>query len=745
MLQDRRNVFIAVVSLTALSSWSLFIAFNWWTSNTSTTVVDASPFTSLIVAHTVVFLLLMLVSARWYTERMQRRYAELNVRFSQERLDNILASAMDAIISIDEKQNIILFNQAAEKLFGYAAAEMIGQPLELLIPPAFRSDHREHVRKFGHSMTSRRTMGQLGTVKGLRSNGEEFPVEVSISQTVIDGKIVYSAIVRDISARQKVEDALRRSEALLAKAQALAHIGSFEMNIQTGADHWSRELYHILGREPSDGPMAPEAMVQQYVHPEDRVRVRQVIEQSLKTGEPWELTFRIKRVDGSIRHILSRGQPLPEPSGQYHRLIGFLMDETEKNKLEAQLLRAQRLESIGILSGGIAHDLNNMLTPIMMSVNLLRQPRTDADRQSILNTLQLSAERGAAMVKKLLTFTGGIDRQNETINVQEIVLEIESILQHTLPKNITLEVHYDQDLWQVQGDCTQLSQVLMNLAINARDAMPLGGKLTIQARNQVVDKLLLSSLQEGKPGTFVAVTVSDNGTGMCSETMEKIFDPFFTTKETGKGTGLGLSTVRGIVHSHGGFIHVQSEIGYGTQFVVYLPSAQNASASIAIPSEQPFAAHPQGLCCLIVDDEAHIVEAARMTLESQGYQVLTAANGQEALSQWQQHQGQIGAVLLDMMMPVMDGPATIAELHARDPHLIIIAMSGLKTPNRQADQELAHINGFLQKPFSGEQLIQTLESVWQSKSSRSEREKINAPAEGDVKAPKVVLGANEIP
>lgn len=670
--------------------------------------------TTLILAHGAVFLLLLLVGSRWYLERWQRRLAEANVRQSQAKLENILDSAMDAIISINDRQEIILFNQAAEKLFGYSAKEMMGQPLDRLIPLRFRAVHGEYVRQFGASGVSQRTMASLGIVKGLRQSGEEFPIEVSISQTELAGKKIYSAIVRDITARQQVEEALRRSEALLAKAQELAHIGSFEIHLQSGMDHWSDELFVILGREKSEGPLPPEEMIRLYVHEEDLPRVQQVVSDSLRKGQPWELAFRIKRADGTLRHVLSRGQPLAEDSGQFHKLIGFIMDETEKSKLEAQLLRAQRLESIGILAGGIAHDLNNMLTPIMMSVTLLRQERAELDRKAILNTLQMSAERGAAMVKKLLTFTGGIERLHVPLRVQDLMAEVGSILQHTLPKNINLDLRVEPDLWTVKGDMTQLSQVLMNLAINARDAMPEGGQLNLHAENRDIDAPFLRTHHEGKPGRYVMISITDTGTGIPPDAIEKIFDPFFTTKETGKGTGLGLSAVRGIVRSHGGLINVYSEVGQGTQFVIYLP----AEDALAETPETPKAAGPArsqtGQLILVVDDESNIIEAARLTLEGHGYRVVTAQDGRDGVRQLQQHQGQIGAVLLDMMMPHMDGPAAIDEMRALDPQLKIITMSGLRTPTRTKDLALDKVQAFLQKPFTGEQLLKVIDDVLQN-------------------------------
>jgi nitrogen-specific signal transduction histidine kinase len=384
-------------------------------------------------------------------------------------------------------------------------------------------------------------------------------------------------------------------------------------------------------------------------------------------------------------------------------------DTTDKKKLQAQFLRTQRLESIGTLAGGIAHDLNNVLTPILMTAKLLKRPRPEAERLQLLETLQASAERGAEMVKQVLSFAGGMEGQRIRVQLDQIIAEVKTLLDHTLPKSIEVRIEAQDELLTILGDTTQLSQVLMNLCVNARDAMPQGGTLTIRAENIVLDAAAAEPFNVA-PGPFVRIDVEDTGIGIPRELIDKVFDPFFTTKEPGKGTGLGLSTALGIVHNHGGFIQVTSKVDRGTQFTVHLPALVDAEPG-SVESGLPDLPTGHGELILVVDDEAFIVQAARMTLETAGFHVLSAANGREATALYQAYPHQIQAVLLDMMMPVMDGPATIQALQKIDPQVRIIATSGLRLAGRDARTVAAGARALLQKPYSEEQLLATLGRV----------------------------------
>lgn len=385
----------------------------------------------------------------------------------------------------------------------------------------------------------------------------------------------------------------------------------------------------------------------------------------------------------------------------------------ERERLQAQFLRTQRLESVGVLASGIAHDFNNLLTPILMAAKLLKEDRPEEERQHLLTTLQASAERGAEMVGQLLAFAGGADGHRVTLQPRHIIKEIKTILEHTVPKTIQIQVDLADNLKPVHADATQLSQVLMNLCVNARDAMPTGGTLTIQASNALLNEDSVRMYPDARPGSYVLIAVTDTGVGIPADVLDKVFDPFFTTKGAGKGTGLGLATVLGIVRGHGGFINVYSEVGRGSRFAVYLPvvaEEEPLQAEKELP-QQPQQPKGRGEMILVVDDESFILEAARATLEGRGYRVMTARDGREAIDLYQQHQGEIQAVLLDMMMPGMDGQATMTALEKLDPGVRIVASSGLRVSERVAETLAAGQGAFLPKPYTDEQMLATLAKV----------------------------------
>lgn len=386
------------------------------------------------------------------------------------------------------------------------------------------------------------------------------------------------------------------------------------------------------------------------------------------------------------------------PSGQ----LVIDIDVTERRRREAQERRSQRLESIGTLAGGIAHDLNNVLAPIIMAARILERNIPGQDRQDLLQTIRLSAHRGAEMIKQLLAFAGGNEGSRESIELRQVLLEVQSILGHTLPKTIQVEVEAPDALWNVVGDATELSQVLMNLSINARDAMPDGGCLRLTAENVLVDGSVRPWSDVLRPGPHVRITVADTGTGISPSIIERVFDPFFTTKDQGDGTGLGLSTSLGIIRGHDGAIHVHSEPGQGTTFAIYLP-AQSAPPPADVGGRYDLP-RGQGECILVVDDEAALLEMTCATLQSYGYRAVPAADGEQAVALLEQPDASIQLAIVDMMMPGMNGPATVAALHRVRPELPTIASSGLRRPAVGTDQ-LAGSVGYLPKPFSDEQLL----------------------------------------
>lgn len=398
--------------------------------------------------------------------------------------------------------------------------------------------------------------------------------------------------------------------------------------------------------------------------------------------------------------------------GRPARLLSAI-DITEKKKVQAQLLRTQRMDTIGTLAGGIAHDLNNVLAPILMAVQLLKDRHSDESSQRLLDTLQTSAKRGANIVRQVLTFARGVEGERVPLQPRHLLMNIDKMIKETFPKSIRLDTEHAKDLWTVVGDPTQLDQVLLNLCVNARDAMPQGGILKFRAENTVIDEHYSRLNLEAKPGPYVMIEVSDTGHGIPPNVIDRIFEPFFTTKEIGIGTGLGLSTVMAITKSHGGFLNVYSEVGKGTSFKIYIPSSRSSEALEAQvnPVKAPSGS---GELILIVDDEAAVREIAQATLESYGYRVVAAKNGAEAVACYARQSGEIRLVLLDMMMPVMDGPAAIHALRTINPQVLIIAASGLietaKTVSAIPDVG-ATVRAVLMKPYTAERLLTTVHEV----------------------------------
>jgi signal transduction histidine kinase/ActR/RegA family two-component response regulator len=394
----------------------------------------------------------------------------------------------------------------------------------------------------------------------------------------------------------------------------------------------------------------------------------------------------------------------------------ILTDRNEKKAIESQLLRSQRLESLGTLAGGIAHDLNNVLTPIQLSLDLLRDAKTDEARRPLEAMIQANLDRGAHLIRQILLFardpaskTGRVQESSasDPTQLQQVLTEVEQILSLGLSKSIAVEVRSGAGLAPVLVEAALLRQMLLNLGVNARDAMPMGGRLTITATSVQVSSDQARLNPPAKPGPHVLFTVTDTGEGMSAEILDRIFDPFFTTREPGKGAGLGLSAVFGLVKRHGGLIEVDSTLGVGSEFRVYLPAAPGAASSPPDVSQMP---RGNNELILVIDDEEAIRHLARATLEAFNYRVLTAADGAEGVALFAAHQHDIRAVLTDMMMPVMDGTATIRALRRLDPKARIIASSGLLTPH-SAELVNTRVSAFLPKPYSARKLLETLHAA----------------------------------
>ncbi len=411
--------------------------------------------------------------------------------------------------------------------------------------------------------------------------------------------------------------------------------------------------------------------------------------------------------DGRVLVLDCRWAMVRDTHGNAQSILSIDTDITERKKIEQQFLRAQRMESIGTLAGGIAHDLNNSLGPIILSLDLLGQKLTDPESQELLEIISTCANRGAGMVRQVLSFGRGVDGERQEVQIRHLVRDIEKIVNDTFLKHIEVRTSVPNDLWTVMGDATQLHQVLLNLCVNARDAMPSSGNLTISAENLALDEHYAAMNPEAHPGAYIVLEVEDTGTGIPRSAIEKIFDPFFTTKEIGKGTGLGLSTTLAIVKSHGGYIRVYSEPGTGTTFKIYLPAQTEAASPIAAERvvELP---RGNGELILVVDDESSVRHVTQQTLEAFGYRVILAADGAEAVALYAQRGDEIAVLLTDMMMPIMDGPATIQVLRKLNAQLPIIAASGLPANDYIAKFASLGVQHFVPKPYTAETLLKVL-------------------------------------
>lgn len=630
-----------------------------------------------------------------------RRESEQRLR----QLSQAVEHSPAAVVITNRRGDIEYVNPKFTETSGYTFEEVIGKNPRILKSGEFSpGDYKALWKKI--------TSGQewRGEFHNKKKNGELHWESASISPIVDDnGRIThFVAVKEDITERKKMEDSLRESEALFRAMSEASPLGIVlvdeNANVVYANEAHRRISGLTLGRLVGKGWLDA-------VHPDDRGRAVSEWEEINRTRKPFRSERRLLRPDGKIVWISVTAAPIlhkksAEAAPVVNGYVGIVEDITEHRRMEEQALRTQRMESIGTLASGVAHDLNNILSPIMMSVDMLR---ADSDvppdvREEMLATIGDCAARGADIVGQVLTFARGTQGERSVLQLRHLVKDVEKIARGTFPKSITVVNHVPRDLRPVNGDSTQLHQVLMNLCINARDAMQSGGTLAIRGENIDLDENDALACPEAKPGPYTLLHVTDTGGGIPQEIIHKIFDPFFTTKEIGKGTGLGLSTVTGIVRSHGGFVSVHSEVGKGSTFKVFLPSVVNGEADGSRKGECTVQGG-RGESILVVDDEAAILEVTEALLKKHGYNVLTAANGVEAISLYVRHAGMIQVVLTDVMMPLMDGVNLARAVKKMNPALKIICTTGQAEESRQAELRALGVNFFLQKPCSAGKLL----------------------------------------
>jgi PAS domain S-box-containing protein len=518
----------------------------------------------------------------------------------------------------------------------------------------------------------------------------------------IQQSTLFEQVQTELSERKRSEETIREQAALLDITTDAIFVQALDHQIL----FWNKGAERLYGwQAPEALAMSANKLLDQDTSPQIEEIQKTVIESGKWHGELNQVTK-----DGKELIVESRWTLMHDEQGQPKSHLVVNTDITQKKQLEMQFLHAQRLESLGTLASGIAHDLNNMLTPILMSAQLLqlKLPNADEPIQRLLQMQETNAKHGAALIKQMLSFARRTEGKRTMLQVKHLLLEIRQIVNQTFPKSIEVCTDIEPDLWAVYADATQLHQVLMNLCVNGRDAMPDGGSLKISAKNFFMEENSTEMNVHAQVGPYMVITVSDTGMGIPPELVDRIFEPFFTTKEVGKGTGLGLSTVIGIIKNHGGFINVYSEVGRGTQFKLYLPAVQETETQPAEELELPPGC---GELILVVDDEEAIREITKTSLETYGFKVLVASDGIEAIALYAQHKDEISVVLMDMMMPSMDGAKTILVLKKLNPLVKIIAASGLVPSDKVSAAMGTGIKAFLSKPYTAQQLLKTLHLV----------------------------------
>lgn len=616
---------------------------------------------------------------------------------SENRLRAIFESEPECVKIVSPAGLLLDINPAGLRMIEAGnRCDVLNRPVADFIHPADRAAYA--------TLHERSTQGENGQmqfrVKGL--GGTERWMETHATPLrEANGQIgSVLSVSWDITERKLTEAKMREQAALLDKAQDAIVVRDLNHRVL----FWNKSAERLYGWKTDE---ALNQSVQTLVY-RDLNMYETAFQTTLAKGE-WVGEIEQFTRDGKPLTIEGRWTLVRDDEGRPKSILAINTDISERKILEQQFLRAQRMESIGTLAGGIAHDLNNLLAPIVMGVDLLKQFGLNEHSLDLVRNIERSAHRGTDLVKQVLSFARGVEGSRVTVFPVHIVREIEAIAQSTFPKNITFKSDAPKNVWPITGDPTQLNQVLLNLCVNARDAMPDGGRLSIMIRNHTVTPADATLRPEIGPGRYVRIDVSDTGCGMSPQVIERIFEPFFTTKELGKGTGLGLSTVMGIIRSHEGFIQVKSALNEGSVFTLHLPAPPETtprdSTSTGDAETLP---RGNGELVLVVDDEALIRDVTKQTLESFGYRVVTAEDGAQAMGVYALHRADIAVVLTDMMMPFMGGAALIAALIRLDPSIRIIAASGLSTNN---DVTNAGVRYFLAKPYTADALLSVLKTA----------------------------------
>lgn len=605
-----------------------------------------------------------------------------------ERLSRTLESISDAFLTLDSEWKVTFMNSEAERLLQKTRDELLGKSVWADFPEAVGGPSYNAYQRVLDTNKAERFEEYLGAIDKW--------LEISAHPSA-EGVAVY---FRDVTESRAQRERLREQAELLDRAQDAILVRDLEHNVT----YWNRSAELLYG-------WTAEEIATQKIFSAIYADPAQFFEATASVLSRGEWVGDLEQVDkdGNKIDIEGRWNLVRDDEGKPKAILAINTNITDRKRLEKQFMRAQRLETVGTLAGGIAHDLNNVLTPILMSISMLEEDEADPSRATNLGVIRTSAQRGADMVRQLLAFARGVDGEKRTVQPVEVIDEIMLMMKESFPKNIDLVLDIEESLWDIEADPTQIHQLMTNLCVNARDAMTNGGTLTVRAKQAVLDDVYVGMNPDAGIGAYVILEVEDTGVGMSQETMDRVFEPFFTTKALGKGTGLGLSTVHAIVRNHRGFLRVYSEVKRGTTFKVFLPALESSSAGTT--DTKPELPRGRGETILVVDDEAPIRNVAKNTLEHYGYNVLCASNGAEAVSIYAVNGKDISLVLTDMAMPIMDGPTTVVALKSINPDVRVICSSGLDSGNSRSIAFEAGVRHFLAKPYTADTLLVMIRQV----------------------------------
>ena len=635
-------------------------------------------------------------SARWIESEQtmfcvardvtENKLLEAANRVLENRLGETLEMLAAGFCIVDSSWRLTYVNRAAESIRRISREESIGQSLWDVAPALRGSVFETEYRRAMRERTPGRVCAHFPAYEGW--------FEVRTYPATDGGIVLY---IDDVTGREQALQRLAESEQRFHHAALAMSDAIWDWTCARDELWWSEGLEALFGHDPH-GPASTMTGWKALIHPEDRERVvrsfNEAVEQS---ASKWSGEYRFRRADGTYAAVLDYASVMRGSDGRPSRIIGALRDITERRELERQLMRTQRLESVGTLASGIAHDLNNVFTPIVMGLNLVGTERLDSDQRAILETVRASAQRGAQLVKQVLSFARGQAGPRVPVQVAELVREVERMTRETFPRNIAISVQVADGLPDVLGDTTQLHQVLLNLCLNARDAMPRGGTLEIRADFVTLAGPMRSVAGDVPAGSYIRINVSDDGAGMDDPVIERLFEPFFTTKPVGSGTGLGLPTALSIVRKHGGGMQVRSAVGRGSRFTVWLPASHGLAAK-SVEEPRRSAARGRGQRILVVDDEAAVRDMACRALSAAGYEVESAADGAQALEVLRSRDCEL--LFTDLMMPGMDGASLVREALRISPSLRVVCASGIA-----ADAATLPAGAvFLPKPYSVESL-----------------------------------------